>query len=120
MFETVYLATTEVLSSTVFWIILGLACISVLTRNLFSVLPDSAQLPEGWAKGLRYAPIAALTAVIVPEVMFNANPTALLQNFDLTSVKVLAAIVCAGIVYWRKSMGLAIFAGLAIFVVSKV
>ena len=88
MTESIFSTMTDTLTSPVFWTIVGLAFISIFTRNLFSVLPDSAQLPEAWAKGLRYAPIAALTAVIVPEVMFSANPTALLQNFDLISVKV--------------------------------
>ncbi len=52
-------------------VIVGLAVITVLTRCLFFISSKPWQLP-GWAqRGLQYAPIAALAAVIVPELVMT-------------------------------------------------
>ena len=50
-------------------ITLGLACVTVIARSFFFIAEKDWALP-GWAqRGLQYAPIAALAAVIVPEVV---------------------------------------------------
>lgn len=52
-------------------VILGLAGVTVLARCFFFIASRSWVLP-GWAqRGLQYAPIAALSAVIVPEVVMS-------------------------------------------------
>lgn len=52
-------------------VILGLTVITVLTRSLFFISSRPWQLP-GWVqRGLQYAPIAALSAVIVPELVMT-------------------------------------------------
>ena len=50
-------------------IIVGLALVTVLTRSFFFISSKSWQLPHWAQRGLQYAPIAALAAVVVPEVM---------------------------------------------------
>ncbi|MBA2673077.1 AzlD domain-containing protein [Ramlibacter sp.] len=50
-------------------VIAGLACVTVVTRCFFFISSKPWSLP-GWAeRGLQYAPIAALSAVVVPEVL---------------------------------------------------
>jgi branched-subunit amino acid transport protein len=51
--------------------IAALACISVLTRSFFFVSSREWKLPDWAQRGLRYAPIAALCAVIAPEVVMR-------------------------------------------------
>jgi branched-subunit amino acid transport protein len=47
----------------------GLAAVTVLTRSFFFLSSKPWHLP-GWAqRGLQYAPIAALSAVVVPEIV---------------------------------------------------
>jgi branched-subunit amino acid transport protein len=51
--------------------ILGLTVITVLTRSFFLIPERELPLP-GWLKqGLRYAPLAALVAVVAPEVLMS-------------------------------------------------
>lgn len=50
-------------------VIAGLTAVTVLTRCLFFLSDRPWHLP-GWAqRGLQYAPIAALSAVVVPEIV---------------------------------------------------
>ena len=46
-----------------------LAFCSVLTRAGFLIFGDYIPLPDGVRRALRYAPAAALTAIIVPDVL---------------------------------------------------
>lgn len=49
--------------------LIGLAAVTVLTRGFFLLSDRGWPLPAWLRKGLRYAPLAALTAVIAPEVV---------------------------------------------------
>ncbi len=49
--------------------IAGLAAITLLTRGLFLLPERELPVPEWLRQGLRHAPLAALTAVVVPEIV---------------------------------------------------
>jgi branched-subunit amino acid transport protein len=48
-----------------------MACVSVLTRSFFFISSRDWVLPAWAQRGLQYAPIAALCAVIAPEVVMS-------------------------------------------------
>lgn len=51
--------------------IVGLALVTLLTRGFF-LLPDrDLPMPAWLRQGLRYAPLAALAAIIAPEVLLT-------------------------------------------------
>ncbi len=52
-------------------VILGLTLVTVLTRTLFFLSSKPWHLPHWAQRGLQYAPIAALSAVIVPELVMT-------------------------------------------------
>ncbi len=51
--------------------IVGLTVISVITRGFFLLPNREWPLPHWLLQGLRYAPLAALVAVIAPEVVLT-------------------------------------------------
>ncbi len=81
--------------------IVALAAISVLTRSFFFLSDREWALPAWAQRGLQYAPIAALAAVIVPEVVMTQG--ALIHTWRDAR---LYAVV-AGLAYfaWRKNSG---------------
>ena len=51
--------------------VLALVLVTVLTRSFF-LLPDSEPKLPGWlSRGLRHAPVAALLAMVVPDVFLS-------------------------------------------------
>jgi branched-subunit amino acid transport protein len=52
-------------------VIVGLAVVTVITRGFFVFSSRPWRLPAWAERGLQYAPIAALTAVVVPEVVMT-------------------------------------------------
>ena len=51
--------------------IVGLALITLLTRGFFLFPERELPLPDWLMQGLRYAPLAALVAVIAPELVMT-------------------------------------------------
>lgn len=82
-------------------VIVGLALVTVLTRTLFFMSSKPWQLP-GWAqRGLPYAPIAALAAVIVPELLMTQG--ALTLNWR--DARWFAALAGALWFFWCQGRG---------------
>ena len=51
--------------------ILGLAVITVVSRSFFMIPEREMSMPSWLKRGLKYAPLAALTAVIAPEILMS-------------------------------------------------
>lgn len=84
--------------------IFAMAVVTVLTRSFFFLSEREWKLP-GWAqRGLQYAPIAALAAVIIPEiVMLQGQIIHTWRDARLYAV-------AAGVAYffWRRGAGQAV------------
>ena len=80
--------------------IFGLALITVVTRGFFLYPERDLPLP-GWLKqGLRYAPLAALAAVVAPEIVMQ-------QGHLITTVKdarLVATLAATGYFFWRRGI----------------
>jgi len=91
--------------------IVGMACVTVLTRCFFLLSSKPWTLP-GWAqRGLHYAPIAALSAVIVPEmVMTQDQMIATWQD-----ARIFAVLAGLAWFYWRRDLLGTIIVGMAVY-----
>lgn len=95
--------------------IVGLAAITVGTRCFFLFSERELVLP-GWVqRGLRYAPLAALAAVIVPEVVMVQG------EFIGTwrDARLFAVAAAAAWFYWRRSILGTILSGMAVLLPLK-
>jgi branched-subunit amino acid transport protein len=92
-------------------VIVGLAVVTVLTRSFFFMSSKPWHLP-GWAqRGLQYAPIAALSAVVVPEIVMSQG-----QLISTWQDARLFAAAAGAIVYFRsKNVLLTIVLGMAVY-----
>jgi branched-subunit amino acid transport protein len=80
--------------------ILGLAVITVGTRGFFLFPDRELPLPAWLQQGLRYAPLAALAAVVAPEVLMT-------QGHLITSLKdarLYAALAATVYFFWRRGI----------------
>ena len=84
--------------------LLGLAAMTLLTRCFFFFLNRELPFPAWAQRGLQYAPIAALAAVVVPEVLVNQGH--LIST--LQDARLLGA--AAGVAYYayRRGQGQAV------------
>jgi len=51
--------------------IVGMTCVTIIARSFFFLSQEPWKLPNWVQHGMQYAPIAALSAVILPEVIMT-------------------------------------------------
>lgn len=91
--------------------IAGLTLVTVITRTLF-LIPQRPLTMPGWvAKGLHYAPIAALSAVIVPELVMTQGQ--LISTWKDARLFGLAAGLCW--FAWKRSVLGTIVCGMLVY-----
>jgi branched-subunit amino acid transport protein len=80
--------------------IVGLAVITLGTRGFFLFPKHELPLPDWLRQGLRYAPLAALAAVVAPEVVMQ-------QGHLITTLKdarLYATLAATGYFFWRRGI----------------
>lgn len=92
-------------------VIVGLACVTVLSRCFFFIASKPWSLPPWAQRGLQYAPIAALSAVVVPEVVMSQGQ--LIASWQ--DARLFAAAAGVAAFYWRRDVLLTIIAGMAVY-----
>jgi branched-subunit amino acid transport protein len=96
-----------------FWtlaVIVALAGVTVLARGFFFIPDKPWTLPRWAERGLQYAPIAALAAVVLPEILTTQGQ--LIRGWD---ARVFGAIAGVAAFYWRRSVLATIGAGMAVY-----
>ncbi len=77
--------------------IAGLAVITVVTRGFFFITEREVPIPQWLRQGLRYAPLAALVAVVAPEVVMQQGR--LISTWQDARLYAAAA---GAIYFWRR------------------
>lgn len=92
-------------------VIAGLSCVTVVARSFFFISSKPWSLPHWAQRGLQYAPIAALAAVVVPEVVMSQGQ--LVATWQ--DARLFAASAGAAAYAWRRDVLVTIVAGMAVY-----
>jgi branched-subunit amino acid transport protein len=92
-------------------VIVGLAAVTVVTRCFFFFSSAEWHLPLWAQRGLQYAPIAALSAVVIPEIVMQQGE--LISS--LQDARLYAAAVGAAVYFWRRDVLQTIVLGMAVY-----
>lgn len=91
--------------------ILGLAAVTFVARNFFLFPDREIKIPAWLQRGLKVAPLAALAAVVVPEVIMSQG--SLIATWQDAR---LPAVLAASLYYlWRPGVLGPLLAGLVVF-----
>ena len=91
--------------------IVGLAAITLLTRGFFVFTRREMPFPNWLREGLRYAPLAAMAAVVLPEIVLHDGRLVT----TLLDARLAGAAAGAAWFYWRRGILGTIVAGMAVF-----
>ena len=94
-----------------FGVIMGLSVVTVVARSFFFLSNQDWQLPHWAQRGLQYAPIAALSAVVVPEIVMSQG--ALITTWQ--DARLFAAAAGMVIYFSKRDVLLTIIGGMAVY-----
>ncbi len=89
----------------------NLAGVSVLTRCFFFILDRPWGLPEWAHRALHYAPVAALSAVVIPEIVMTQGHLVT----TLHDARIYAAVAGAAYYFWRHGVLGTMLVGMAVY-----
>jgi branched-subunit amino acid transport protein len=93
------------------WVIVGLALITAITRSFFFLSNREWHLPHWAQRGLQYAPIAALSAVVIPEIVMTQGQ--LISTWQ--DARIFAAAAGVAIYFAKRNVLLTILGGMAVY-----
>ncbi|MDX9991232.1 MAG: AzlD domain-containing protein [Anaerolineales bacterium] len=97
--------------SLIWLVMICLGILTFLTRLSFIGLFQRWKIPDLVKRGLRYVPVAALTAIIVPELLM---PDGVL-NLNPLNPRLLAGLLAAGVAIRTRSVTWTIALGMIAF-----
>jgi branched-subunit amino acid transport protein len=90
--------------------ILGLLGLTIVTRGFFFLSRREVPFPAWLRQGLRYAPLAALAAVVVPEIVMQHGHV----NVTWHDARLYAAVAGTLYFWWRRDILGTILTGMAV------
>ena len=99
------------------WIIIGLLTLAtIIARSSLFLLGHAVKLPPKVIHALRYAPAAALAAIIAPDLLLQGG----VLNLSLMNPKLLAAIGATGFFLTTRHLLGTIVVGMLLFSVLRI
>jgi branched-subunit amino acid transport protein len=95
--------------------VIGMSLITLLTRGFFLFPEREVPLPVWFKLGLRYAPLATMAAIVVPEVVMTQGQ--LITTW--MDARLPAAAVATAYFFWRRDILGTILSGTAVLLVLK-
>jgi branched-subunit amino acid transport protein len=97
----------------------GLMFVTLITRGFFLLVGSKFHISETVHEFLRYAPIAALIAIVLPELMFTRHATSQVFELNLYSPQFFGGIAAVIGFLITKSMLATIFFGMLAFTAAR-
>ena len=101
--------------SQTFVAIVGLTVITIVTRGFFLLSAREWRMPAGLMRGLRYAPLAALAAIVAPEVLLTDGAL----TGDWKNPRLLAAAAGTAYFCWQRGILGTIVVGTVVLLAAK-
>ncbi|MBU3719267.1 MAG: AzlD domain-containing protein [Burkholderiaceae bacterium] len=103
------------MSDAMIWIgLVGMMAMTLLTRSGIVVWPGPIRLPLRLQRALRFAPMAAIAAVIVPSVVWTPEATFV----SLSDPRLISALACI-LGWWHsRQMSVCLSVGIVVYAVA--
>jgi branched-subunit amino acid transport protein len=100
---------------TIFFTSLGMAVVTLVCRSFFLISEEDLPMPNWLREGLRYAPTAALAAVVTPELFMTQGH--LVDTFR--DARIYGALAGLAFYAWKRSLFGTIVCGTGVMLALK-
>ncbi len=95
-------------------LLIGMAFVTAWSRSFFLILGERVKV-SGWVlEAIRFAPLAAMVAILAPEIFLPANATSVTQ-FDLKLPNIWGGLAAIISFYLTRKMIVTLVVSMAVF-----
>ncbi len=95
-------------------LIVGMGLVTLGTRGFFMYLGDRVRMPELILRSIRYAPLAAIVAILAPEILMPKGATQISQ-FNWAIPQIWAGLAAFVVFTWLRSMLPTLIIGMLVY-----
>lgn len=95
-------------------LIIGMGLVTVFTRGFFMFWGDRVRMPEIILRSIRFAPLAAIVAIVAPEILMPSGAMELSQ-FDWTLPKIWGGLAAFVSFILTRTMLPTLIVGMAVY-----
>jgi branched-subunit amino acid transport protein len=95
-------------------LIFGMALVTLLTRAFFVFLGERVRVPEIIIRAIRYAPLAAIVGIVMPELLLPAGVSEISQ-INWQSPNIWGGVAGFLAYFWTRQMLPTLILGMAVF-----
>ncbi len=99
-------------------LIVGMGLVTLCTRGFFMFWGDRVRMPELILRSIRYAPLAAIVAILAPEILMPDGATEISQ-FNWAIPQIWAGLAAFIAFAWMRSMLPTLIIGMLVYSVLR-
>jgi branched-subunit amino acid transport protein len=92
----------------------GMGLVTLGTRSFFMFWGDRVRMPELILRSIRYAPLAAIVAIVAPEILMPASATEISQ-FNWALPQIWAGLAAFVVFSWLRTMLPTLIIGMLVY-----
>ena len=104
--------------SNVAWLLIGMAIVTAWSRSFFLILGERVKVPDWVLEAIRFAPLAAMVAILAPEIFLPANATSMME-FNIKLPNIWGGVSAIIAFYLTRKMVITLVCGMAAFTLAR-
>ena len=105
-------------SMRIIYLIIGMAVVTFVSRSFFILLGNRIKVSEWGLEAIRYAPLAALIAILAPEIFLPLGASSVME-FDLRLPNIWGGMAAMIAFYFSKKMIPTLVIGMAVYTAAR-
>jgi branched-subunit amino acid transport protein len=98
----------------IYLLIIGMALVTAWSRSFFMILGERIKVADWVIEAIRFAPLAAMVAILAPEIFLPGNAASVAQ-FDWKLPNIWGGIAALIAFYLTRKMLFTLIVGMAVF-----
>jgi len=99
-------------------LIIGMALVTAWSRSFFLILGERVKVPDWVLEAIRFAPLAAMVAILAPEIFLPASASSVAE-FNLKLPNIWGGIAAIIAFYLTRKMLITLIVGMGVFTATR-
>jgi branched-subunit amino acid transport protein len=99
-------------------LIIGMALVTAWSRSFFLILGERVRVPDWVLEAIRFAPLAAMVAILAPEIFLPASASSVAQ-FNLKLPNIWGGVAAIIAFYLTRKMLITLIVGMGVFTAAR-